>query len=444
MGFGENIRLALTAIHANRTRSFLTMLGIIIGISSVITITTIGNSLERTMASTMNSISGSNMIYVAVEPDYPETSEGWDAWIQPEMLDSYYITYEEIIELMDAFKGKIKYVNVDESFGSGTYSGTKRKVNVAAYGTMPDVIENTKLKMIAGRDITKEDNDQSRPVCVVSDLFVKYALGTDENPLGKEVELEINDVGVVPCYIVGIYHYDKRILGGLRDSTAPKDRTTQVYMPVTYSFDFYPADKFKGFTYIKLVVEDDADVQQVKQELKDYYAEGKFNGITDYHAEISDMASMMSTISNVLNVVTVAVAVIAGISLIVGGVGVMNIMLISVMERTREIGIRKALGARNKDIRSQFLTEAIILCMIGGFIGVAIGLVNGFLLAEVARRLVVSFASDMANMLDITVRPSIGAIIVSVGFSMLTGLGFGYYPANRAARLEPIDALRYE
>ena len=149
-----------------------------------------------------------------------------------------------------------------------------------------------------------------------------------------------------------------------------------------------------------------------------------------------DMASELSTIDQVLNVLTIAISVIAAISLVVGGVGVMNIMLVSVVERTREIGIRKAMGAKNRNIRRQFLT--------GGAIGIAIGIFNGFLLSKIAAALLVQYEQELGAALTITVSPSLTAIVISVIFSMLIGIVFGYYPAKRAANMSPIDALRYE
>ena len=157
-----------------------------------------------------------------------------------------------------------------------------------------------------------------------------------------------------------------------------------------------------------------------------------------------DMASELSTIDQVLNVLTIAISVIAAISLVVGGVGVMNIMLVSVVERTREIGIRKAMGAKNRNIRRQFLTEAVVICLMGGAIGIAIGIFNGFLLSKIAAALLVQYEQELGAALTITVSPSLTAIVISVIFSMLIGIVFGYYPAKRAANMSPIDALRYE
>ena len=155
----------------------------------------------------------------------------------------------------------------------------------------------------------------------------------------------------------------------------------------------------------------------------------------------TDVSSQFDTI---LGFITIFISFVAAISLLVGGIGVMNIMLVSVTERTREIGIRKALGAKNKSIRRQFMTEAVVICLMGGVIGIVIGILNGFLLSQVAGMLVSSYEQELGSMLHVTVSPSITAIIISVVFSMLIGVVFGYYPAKRAANMSPIDALRYE
>ena len=156
------------------------------------------------------------------------------------------------------------------------------------------------------------------------------------------------------------------------------------------------------------------------------------------------MQSDMGMINTVLNVITVAVSGIAAISLIVGGVGVMNIMLVSITERTREIGVRMALGAKRRTIKMQFVIEAIVLCLIGGVIGILIGVGIGALLGQVAGFIIQNMYAEYASYIIMEVHPSGTAIILSLFFSMLTGVFFGYYPANKASKMEVIDALRYE
>ena len=152
----------------------------------------------------------------------------------------------------------------------------------------------------------------------------------------------------------------------------------------------------------------------------------------------------MSSMNQMLDMVTAFISFVAGISLLVGGIGVMNIMLVSITERTREIGVRMALGAKRRTIRMQFVIEAIMLCLIGGIIGILIGIGIGALLGKVAGFVIQNMYSQYANYIIMTVHPSVTAIMLSLFFSMLTGVFFGYYPANKASKMEVIDALRYE
>ncbi len=441
MNLFECIRLALDSIKANKLRSVLTMLGIIIGISSVITITTIGNSLQKTISSTLTSLGGTNLITAYVNAVIPDDVD-YDTWEYPDMTTDDMLQYEDLMAYKEVFGDKVKSVVANIGLGSGTVDGAEA-VNVDTMGTTPGMLDANKLTLLEGRDISEKDNEQEKATAVVSDLFVKYACDGN-SPIGKQISISLSDGSVLKVYVVGVYQYDKVKLGGGNTKVAEKDISTPVYIPFTYAADQSDDPAMAAIQYFNVLAGEGTDPTQLAQDTTSYFAEHKYKEDTAWEVQCYDMASELGVINTVLKVITIAISVIAAISLIVGGVGVMNIMLVSVVERTREIGIRKALGAKNRGIHLQFLTESVVICLIGGLIGILLGIFNGFLLSKVAVMLINNFASDIGSMLTVSVSPSLTAIIVSVIFSMLTGIVFGSYPAKRAARMSPIDALRYE
>ena len=284
-----------------------------------------------------------------------------------------------------------------------------------------------------------------KTTALVSDLYVKYAWG-GQNPIGKEISVQLEDDGTVQkFYVVGIYHYDNLKIGSGDPKAPEREWVTPILVPYTYVAETNKANGMENqLQSFQVMAKDGEDATQLSQDMAAYFDTKYFSDTGNFELQSYDMASELGQIDQVLNVLTIAISIIAAISLIVGGVGVMNIMLVSVVERTREIGIRKALGAKNKSIRRQFMTEAVVICLMGGVIGILIGVLNGFILAQVAGVLVTNYQPDLSGMLNITVSPSISAIVISVVFSMLIGIIFGYYPAKRAANMSPIDALRYE
>lgn len=440
----ESIRLAFGQIGVNKLRSFLTMLGIIIGITAVITITTIGNSLKQTIANSMNELGGANLIYGYLDAVYPEDDEDWDTFEYPEMTDEDYISDDMIEQFKNAYPNEVKNVIVQNYLNSGKFSQGKHYANVNIEGISAGYLDAVKLDLIRGRDISEEDYKQKRHTAVVSDLFVKYACQNEE-PIGKEITISTEDGSGYSFVIVGVYAYDKQKfegIGGSDSKVSERDKITSVYIPASTSNQLsdFPVS---GYDNIQVLSAEGTNPTELSQEATDFFNsfymnEGKFE------IQFHDMASELSEINNVLDILTIAISIIAAISLVVGGIGVMNIMLVSIVERTKEIGIRKALGAKNSNIRLQFLVEAVILCLIGGTIGILFGIGNGFLIGFLAETVGGSMAPEYMSYLSITVRPNVTAIIISVVFSMLIGIIFGLYPASRAAKLSPIDALRYE
>ena len=328
---------------------------------------------------------------------------------------------------------------------SASSTGDKGTTKVSVNGVTPGYLNATKLELLAGRNINDKDNKEMKTTALVSDLYVKYAWG-GQNPIGKEISVQLEDDGTVQkFYVVGIYHYDNLKIGSGDPKAPEREWVTPILVPYTYVAETNKANGMENqLQSFQVMAKDGEDATQLSQDMAAYFDTKYFSDTGNFELQSYDMASELGQIDQVLNVLTIAISVIAAISLIVGGVGVMNIMLVSVVERTREIGIRKALGAKNKSIRRQFMTEAVVICLMGGVIGILIGVLNGFILAQVAGVLVTNYQPDLSGMLNITVSPSISAIVISVVFSMLIGIIFGYYPAKRAANMSPIDALRYE
>lgn len=450
MGFWESLKLSFNGITSNKMRSFLTMLGIIIGISAVITITTIGSSIKSTLSSTLNQIGGANFLYVYLDAKYPENEDDWNTWEYPTLTSDDAITDDMLNRLAKYCGDDYKCAILNNYIGSATAKNPNGKdyANVEFQAVNNGYFSSlSALKILQGRAITDRDCTEERNTCMVSEQFVNnYFANSNANPIGQQVEFEVN--GFIKKFtIVGVYQYDASIFGKQDTTVKEQDRSTPAFIPITMYSQLQPSgsdeSKLKGYQNVQLLANSDANMDEFSNTVMSFfdneYANNKNWQVTSYNA-----SNELNTINTVLNVVTIAISVIAGISLIVGGVGVMNIMLVSITERTKEIGIRKALGAKNKSIRSQFIMEAVMICIIGGLIGIASGLINGIIIAKVAGKIIQTQYSDYISLISLSVSPNMWAILISVVFSMLTGVFFGYYPANKASKMDPIDALRYE
>lgn len=439
--FFENIKEAVTNIFSNKMRSILTMLGIIIGISSVITITTIGGSIQSTLTSTLNSLGG-NTVSVYVEARYPETEEEWATWVYPDMQAEDYVSQEMVDGLVEAYPDEMKGIAAQNYLGSGQVKESDDVyANVSIDGITPEYLDYMKLELYAGRNLTAADNKGQKRVCVIADTMAKTYFG-EKNPIGETLTVTTSDGSIYDFVVVGIYVYNQALFGKIDTSVPEKDRVTAMLIPLQTSFKLQGSDQ-TGYNYFNMILDPLADVEKATVDIQMYFDEVYANN-KNFHVFVQNMASSMGMINTVISVITVAVSGIAAISLIVGGVGVMNIMLVSITERTREIGVRMALGAKRKIIRMQFVIEAIVLCLFGGVIGIAFGMFNGFLLGQVAEFVIQNMYSEYSSYIIMSVHPSATAIMLSLFFSMLTGVFFGYYPANKASKMEVIDALRYE
>lgn len=398
----ENIKIAFQSILANKMRSLLTMLGIIIGISSVIAIVSIGDSMKGVMDDIYKDI-GKNRAYFYV--------------YNVEELRSTDFFYMEDIELLkERFSDKIAYICPSESIRSDvTVNKRTIKLSMACVDDGFEKVQN--VKMLYGRMINKNDVDRKSKV-IVLEQNAALQLFNRENVTGQTIRVRIGDY-LEDILIVGVYKNEESPVAALLQG---QDIYEDSYVPFTMAFS-----SNYGFYGLDVFVDAKHSVSTVGSEITNYVANLKNRDAENYkfYTVEEDQASINSIVSGM----SIAVAAIAAISLLVGGIGIMNIMLVSVTERTREIGIKKALGARTKDVLFQFLIESATLSAVGGLVGTMLGI-----------GLVVIGGSIIS--IPIVVNPA--SILLAVAFSMIIGVFFGYYPAKKAAKSDPIDALRYE
>lgn len=399
----ENIKLALSAIKVNKMRSFLTMLGIIIGISSVIAITSIGDSAKGAVS---EEFEGYNA-YMYLMVNWEMTEDGI-------MEDDLF--YEDDIEALKArFPEDINYVAPSSRASSETKVG-RLKGNLSLNGVSTDYFRYDKsLKLIHGRGINKSDVAGNKDVIVIDSKAAKYFFNK-ENVVGETLPATIlgNQIDLT---IVGVYSKEESVFSGLETSG-----NYSCYIPYTKAMN--PGE---GTSYLEIYANEDKNQDAMAQNFATYMTRVKDKEEGFYKAETAE--SQLSMINKILGILSIAIGAIAAISLLVGGIGIMNIMLVSVTERTREIGIRKSLGAQTKDILTQFLIEAMILSVIGGIIGTAAG---------------IGIAALGMSLVKVSIVINPIAIIIAVSFSAVVGIFFGIFPARKAAKLDPIEALRYE
>lgn len=428
MSFFEYIKMAFSSLISSRTRSFLTMLGIIVGISSIVTIATLGISVKETVQNLIYYQSLNTFGVYSLRRKNADTS---NASLRDRISIDMLNALEE--QYPDEFKAA-----VSDPIGSGMLINSQdEKVTVSVNAATDGYFQCNKMNVISGRELTAEDSVRKMGTAVVADVFVRQYFHDDSSPLGKKVHISLGNERSFDVTIVGVYKTNKYDFPA---DTPLAEIMTDLYIPYMTASMISDSTKLY-FGMVNVVGNKDLDRSLLKQHLADFF-EQKFAGNKYYHTDIYDVQEDAEATDKIVSIVILIVSAIGTISLIVGGIGVMNIMLVSVTERTKEIGIRKALGATNLNIRTQFVIEAVIICIIGGFFGVSAGIFNCSMVSVLADRYAASLGEYSRYLGRITVIPPFSTVVLAVGFSCIVGILSGMYPAVRASSMNPIEALR--
>lgn len=400
--------MATVSLKINKMRSILTSLGIIIGVSAVIIMLAVGSGASKKIAKDMESM-GSNLLMV-------RSASAKSGGVRMGMGTRPTLTMKDAEVIESKARGVLAIAPYSAESKQLTYGNQNWSTTVGGTTQPYFLIRNYEIE--SGRVFLPEDNKNSTKVAIIGQTVSTELFG-DVDPIGKTIR-----IGNVPFKVVGL-------LKTKGSSGMGQDQDDLVFIPITTAQRKVFGTDFPGTVSMIAVKAQNDEVLSLAQEditeiLQHRHHIGK-NQDTDF--EIRNLAEMQETIKSTTKTMSLLLGAIAGVSLIVGGIGIMNIMLVSVTERTKEIGIRMAIGAKASDIRIQFLIESFILSMAGGLTGVAIGIFGAFLMHKFA---------------GMNIAITLQSILLSLGFSAAIGIGFGYYPAYKASLLNPIDALRYE
>lgn len=387
----RSLVMALESIWHNKVRSLLTMLGIIIGVASVIILVSVTDGITGMITDIFEEF-GTNTIQVSI------TSRGNTREITPEQMYAFKEKNKEYLEFLSPS------VTI-----RGTVKTDIENINTSVTGVSEDYQNISKFTLTDGRFLSFIDIDKMLPVCVIG-TYIQKELFNGQNPIGKT--LKINGFRYE---VIGLLEEKADSVAGGADNV--------IYVPYTNARKILKSSAVSSYVFSTV----DEEYANIAVNLIEDFAENIL-GDSDYVTVIS-MKQIMDSFDKIMDSMTLFLILIAGISLLVGGIGIMNIMLVSVSERTREIGIRKSLGAKDWDVLSQFIIEAGTISSIGGIIGIILG---------------VSVSLLIGHLMNLSVTPGINAISLSFGVSFAIGVVFGYLPARKAAKLNPIDALRFD
>lgn len=400
---GNTLLMASREIRRNKLRSTLTTLGIIIGVAAVIALVTLGQGATEKVTSDVANM-GVNML--TLSPGAERRGPGMQMQAAPLTIEDAQAIERDISSIASVAPYSSR--GVLAVFGNTNW-------NTSVTGTTNDYFDVRALKIATGRMFSDVELQGGLPVCVLGATVVKELFGR-QDPIGSSIRL-----GKVSCQVIGTVESKGQ-------STFGMDQDDFILMPLS-SFQRRVSGNNNISSIAMSAVSEDA-TEKAKEQVTALMRERRrvaFGQADDFN--IRDMKEMASTLESVTSALTALLAAVAGVSLVVGGIGIMNIMLVSVTERTREIGIRLAIGARAHEVLLQFLVEAIVLSTIGGVIGMILGLGG-------------SYAAGRALGLPFVLMPQI--VVIAFGFSAAVGVGFGYFPARKAAQLNPIEALRHE
>lgn len=405
--FKSTFKIAVLSLKTNKMRSCLTSLGIIIGVAAVIVMLAIGTGASTKVTKDMESM-GSNLLTVrSASANQGGVRQG--AGSRPTLTLKDAIAINRLARGVEAV-APVSNQNQQVIYGNQNWSTT-------VYGTTGRYLGIKAYEILIGRNFTPEDIKNSTKVAIIGSTVSSELFG-DVNPVGKTLR-----IGGVPFRVIAVLK--------TKGSTGPFDNDDLIFIPITTAQKKVFGVYFPGT--VNMIV-----VKSQTPELMEYTEEDINEILIKRHNiganqekdfEIRNSAEFQERLKSTVKTFSILLGSIASVSLLVGGIGIMNIMLVSVTERTREIGIRMAIGARSSDIRKQFLIEALLLAIIGGLIGVVAGVLTSFLVTKFS---------------DLTAEITPFSIILSLSFSAIVGVLFGFYPAYKASLLNPIDALRYE
>jgi len=395
------------ALSGNKVRSGLTMLGIVIGIASVIAMLAVGNGATSTIQSSIESI-GSNLVVIS-----PGATRTAGSNVRASRGSANTLTMSDV-EAIESSVTSAKYIAATVSMQKQIVaSGTN--TNTSVIGTTPSYIDIKNITIDSGTFFSSEQVNQMARVVVIGPTTRDDLFGEDADAIGQKIRIDGNQFTVIGITTA-------------KGGTGPNSTDDIVYMPITVAQQFFTGSKYVSAINISAETADlVTDVQNQATDI--LLTRHKITDPTKADFSTMNQSDMLETASSITATMTYLLAAIAGISLLVGGIGIMNMMLTTVTERTREIGLRKAIGAKRRDIQMQFLVEAMMLTIVSGIIGILVGIG-------------IAWVVTLTGLL--TAKISLSSIILSFGVSALIGIVFGYYPAARASMLNPIDALRYE